>query len=328
MNPITAAEAAAIARGTYYAAVGFAPRASISESAILYGSLGASAAAGLGITATTYHFQNSPRMVRGQFGFDDQTISRPSRDPSELIRSEMAGSKRRRSSKRAYRGRKKRRVAKRKARVNMRTAGFLGIEHKFVDYNYNEALVTSITGAEASPTTPGCLNALARGDSENERDGRKVRCTHIALDGLVNFEAQTQATPEGGHYVRILLVWDTQTNGVKMNSEDLFEDPGDANLEIHAHLDLSRQNRFKVLKDIVVWQHAPQAVWNGTNTLSAQVQAPFHLSCNLGKITHFLSSSTTAVIAGITDNSLHLIAYGSVGTNAKLQYTSRVRFYG
>lgn len=322
-NPISFGDAAIIARESYYAAVGFESRSAASEAAAIFG--GSAAAVGTGIVIPVLHFTHDRAdtfMSGRNFTFDDQVIPRvESSTPS------MAGSKRRsRSRKRSGRAKKKLRFTKSK-RSNARIGGFLGIEHKFSDLNYNQALVTSLTGAEASPTAEGCLNAIARGDGESERDGRRVRMTSIQIDGLINFEAQTQASPEGGHYVRVLLVIDKQTNGAQMNSEDLFRNPGDANLEINAHYSMQNVARYKVLKDILVWSHARNAVWNGSNTLTASSQVPFHMKLPLNQTVHF-GSGSTAQIANIRDYSVHILAFGSVGMSGKIQYVSRLRFYG
>ena len=212
---------------------------------------------------------------------------------------------------------------------NNRIGGFLGIEKKFIDYEYDAAVVETVAGAEADPATALSLSALAQGDGESNRDGRQVRLLSVHMKGEVQFDPLDQATPGQAQCVRLLVVLDKQTNGAQLNAEDVLLDPTNTDLDVHAFRNLQYTQRFRVLKDFVVRQPTPSAVWDGTSTLKGGVQVPFKVNIELGNMP-VTYTGTTAAIASIADNSIHVIAIASTTAtgSATLKYISRLRFVG
>lgn len=265
---------------------------------------------GNSLAPTTIHFKPSysdrkeremAGRKRARFGFGDKSFNRPTK-----------------SARKAYK--------KTYARRNMRTAGLLGVEHKYYDLERDAAIVGSVAGAEQDPATINCLNAMAQGDGAQNREGRKIKINAVHLQGHVLFADQDISTPGTNPYVRIFLVLDTQTNATQMNSEDLLQDPSDADLDACAFRNLEYSGRFRVLKEVYVKKPMAPSVWDGTSSLVAGTLTPFemHVKCNI--VTHFVSS--TPSVADISDNSLHVIAVGTNGISATLRYISRVRFFG
>ncbi len=221
-------------------------------------------------------------------------------------------------------------------RGNPRTAGFLGIELKFLDCAFNGVVLTAptdATGGELQPST-GCTNALsvpAQGVGEQQRDGRAFTLKSMYINGVIDWVAlpdQADATEPPG--VFIALVLDTQTNAAAINSEDVFDNPGtSAQTAITPLRNLENSKRFRVVDS--VYLEAPQ-VASQTDGASTASYIPwgkcrFKLAWS-GEI-RCDTKGTTADVASVTDNSFHLIGYSST-TNftPSLFALSRARFVG
>lgn len=200
------------------------------------------------------------------------------------------------------------------------------MELKYVDYTYDGVAVNTVAGSEADPATALSLSAIAQGDTETTRDGRKVVLKSYDIRGQVRIDSiASEVTIEIPNFIRVLLVLDKQTNGAQFNSEDVLEDT--TNYDGLSHRNLQYERRFKVLKD-QTWILKPHpGGLNGAG--SAQVTggdvAVFHWTGNFTLPVNY--SGDTAVVASIVDQSLHMICIGSQN-NGALQYKSRVRFVG
>lgn len=202
--------------------------------------------------------------------------------------------------------------------LNARTAGFLGIENKFVDYEVTAGNIQQTVGASgADPAGPDCLNAIEQGDGENQRDGRKVTLKSIHIRGKVESQANTACQ------VRIVLVHDTQTNGATIDPANVLLPPVSGTLATHAFRNLQYSKRFRILYDRK-WVINPQPVFNAV-TVSSNQDKIFKIDKNLNIAVNF--TGTTPVVANIADNSLHLMAITD-SAPVQLQYTSRCRFVG
>jgi len=216
--------------------------------------------------------------------------------------------------------------------LNMRTGGFLGLELKFVDYGYAAALVapTDAAGGEADPATALALNAIAQGDGQNQRDGRKATIKSCYVSGQVTFSGNADEADAGSApIVYIALVQDTQTNGAQLNSEDVFTNPAaNALTAASPFRDLQYSKRFRVLDSCVIDNFETIAFPDGANTGSINASSKsFKLSWKGTMQTIYVG--TTAEVSAIGDNSIHVIAYCSSTTFApSLIYNSRVRFMG
>jgi len=91
--------------------------------------------------------------------------------------------------------------------LNQRSAGFLGIEKKF----YDTALIagdltapTDGTGSEFDPSTTSMISTPAQGDSEQNRDGKKILIKSVQVTGVVTCAAQadqiTSQNASGSNY--------------------------------------------------------------------------------------------------------------------------------
>lgn len=226
------------------------------------------------------------------------------------------------------------RVARRPRVSNARTGGLLGLENKFLDVSHSGVMAsgTSMVGLELDPATLLCLNAVVQGDGASERDGRKIHMTNITVGGNITVAAvSAQTTLPPPATITLMLVMDTQTNAAQLNSEDVVVNPsGDANSNSFAPRDLEFQTRFRILR---TWQKVmPQRTTGndaaGTYDING-VTMPFKLSANLKTNVSYKIGGTTAVIANIVDNSVHLIGWlSNANQTVTITYNSRLRFRG
>ncbi len=236
-------------------------------------------------------------------------------------------------AKRSYKRRRSAPTPRRARRINARTAGFLGIEKKFFDQvNTGTAILatSSPSGGENDPAA-NCLNAIAQGDQESNRDGRKCMMKSVQVTGIIYQDTQqAQSAPDTTPICYIALVLDRQTNGAQLNSEDVFVNPSaQSGLGCSLLRNLQFISRFKVLKSAQIVLPQPTVYFDsGSNTTEASgTVTPFQMYVKLELPINF--TGTTSTVANIVDNSLHIIAFCSANQTApQLQYNSRVRFVG
>lgn len=240
---------------------------------------------------------------------------------------------------------------------NARIGGYLGIEKKYIDYEYNAAISNAVAGSEADPATALALNSIAQGDGPTDRDGRQVTLKSVHLRGMIRTNADivdpdTATGAANGFVVKLVLLLDTQTNGAQFNAEDVFVEPSNGTLASFTFRELQHQKRFRVLKDLMLTVPAATATRiagqsennspttpNNFDTSAVLVPArmvPFEMNHEFKGVgkneLKTIYTGNTATVASISDNSLHLMAVKvdeASGASAYiLSYVSRVRFVG
>jgi len=261
-------------------------------------------------------------------------------------------SRRRRYSRRRFRG----------AASNLRRGGRLGIETKYVEGAVSAAAVVPVTDAAgladqttrrdiggANTAATGNLWIIAQGDGATQRDGQKCVITKMIVRGFVFFPhaydvgvttTQNLATP-----VHIFIVLDTQSNGAGIAASDVFSFPttngttpisaAGALLNVPALLNrnMTWGKRFVVLKHFVL--RKPH-VLSDTTGASLGVDSspagvvPFKWVKKCRMMCTYAPTNTDGQMAGIQDNSVHVLAMtgDTTGTQPTFTYTSRVRFRG
>lgn len=212
-----------------------------------------------------------------------------------------------------------------------RTGGFLK-EVKYVDYEQNIPIATTVVLALANPTVPKCISVMAQGTTHNQRLGNKVLLKSVQIKGIVFPNALAdQSDSVRGVHIKLALLMDTQTNGAQYATTDLYEDPSDTALDVVAMRDIEHIERFKVLKE---W-HMNVSRYSGlTDNVTAGPNSTGSIS---GDVRYFKCYkklkipvrhiTTGATIDDVMDNSLHFYAIASeAGWNVK--YISRVKFQG
>ncbi len=223
---------------------------------------------------------------------------------------------------------------RRSYRRNTATMGFLGIEKKFYDTNLNARAIlapTDSSGGEADPSAASMISTPVRGDSEQNRDGKQINILNVSIKGTVSILfKELQTGPVQSNEVYVCLVQDTQTNGAQLNSEDVFKNTGaTAIMASNPQKNLLFMNRFRLLKS--------QKFDMTPTTLSHFADDSFSWH---GKIRHFdwflplnmkvnFNAGTTADVANVIDNSLHIITFcTNTGAAPVLSYNARIRFVG
>jgi len=222
---------------------------------------------------------------------------------------------------------------------NVRTAGFLGIENKFFDTAVQPVALTSdvaLTNGEFDPTAipiadVKCLSCPAQGDGEQNRDGKKIIIDSVQVSGCVQVPAaEGFANPPVATRVFVALVLDKQTNGAQLNSEDVFKSLGATGQLNTAPLrNMLHSTRFQVLRSeildlqpIAFGNIAANAFDHGGRYRSFEWFVPLNLPTTF-------NGGTTAVVANVVDNSLHIIAFCNDITEAPtIAYNARIRFRG
>lgn len=197
---------------------------------------------------------------------------------------------------------------------------------KFVDYEYGPtAIATALIDGEADPTSSLSLNAIAQGDGNSNRDGRRVIMHSVHIRGRIHF-ANVNVTSPGSPMCRLMLVLDTQTNGAQLSADNVLANPA-TTLETLAFRNLQYSQRFRVLWDRM-YKLEPKglAFINAANQYTTLASAKFTINKKLALVTNY--SGTAATINNITDNSLHIICYADdlLSSAGSLAYYSRVRF--
>jgi len=209
----------------------------------------------------------------------------------------------------------------------------MGTELKYIDTALVGSALTAPTdaaGAERDPATVLCLNPIAQGDGQSNREGRQCIMKSCYVTGDVSQPIQPDsgnAYPGCVYYVA--LVQDSQTNGAQLNSEDVFTNPGAAALTApYVMRDLQYVSRFRVLDSVVLHEPNRYALTDGASTGSVSgYSIPFKLSWRGELPATFIA--TTGNVTSIQDNSLHIIAYASSVTGTPvITYNARVRFVG
>ncbi len=211
---------------------------------------------------------------------------------------------------------------------NVRTGGFVGRELKFFDVEAtDDAFATSWATMEPATTN---LSAVAQGDGESQRDGRKYEIRGIYIKGYVQIDDQeSNVAPPGDGLVRICLVLDKQTNGAQLSASDVML-TAPAN-DINSFRNLQHTERFSILFDKTIRLPMNSMVNEGAINLFANgnIRVPFKINKTFKTPIMVNTDGTTADIANITTNSLHMIGVERDSIFAKsLSYVSRLRFTG
>jgi len=242
----------------------------------------------------------------------------------------------------AYAGVKAQSSALKKAKIsaarqvaNAVSMGFLGIEKKFLDTAKAEATIAAVaalTGGEYPPST-GCVDCLscpAQGDTEQSRDGKRIVIDSLIIKGYVRLEDQLSTAPLDPIKVFVAVVLDTQSNGAPAQSEAVFKSLSASNqANVCPTKNLLFGNRFRILKS-QVYDLTPAGIsvasanlaYNGSRR-DFDWYIPFK-----GGLQVNLNAGTTADVANVIDNSIHVMAFATVDAVAKIGYNARIRFQG
>jgi len=180
-----------------------------------------------------------------------------------------------------------------------------------------------------NPLTVNCLNAVALGDGETNRDGRVYYIHSVMLKiELSTVSNESELAPSPDIICRLALVQDTQTNQAEIVPGNVFDTS--LQKDYLSFRDLSYTQRFKVIKDKSCVLRRMNTNEGSANAFSSNQQAVrfdwYHTFKTPIKVT---CSGTSGQVAVVTDNSLQLIAISdNAGSEILLDYQCRIRFSG
>lgn len=203
-------------------------------------------------------------------------------------------------------------------------------ELKFYDTSLAATtLPATVTSAEFDPATVLTLSAPAQGDGPSDRDGKRIVIKHVTVKGHVRSDGVPDTTLKQWNRVHIALVLDKQSNGAQENSEDVYTAPG-AGALVNAFRNLQYSARFKVLASKTISFDTPNAIWDGAAVDNGGQSATFVFDKKLNLPVTF-TTGTSAGIANVIDNSLHIVAFADISATPNLfaiSYAARIRFVG
>ena len=220
-------------------------------------------------------------------------------------------------------------VARRaKRRRMMAKRPYTGVELKFADIE-TTADAFATTWSTMEDATFDSVSGVAQGNGESQRIGRKYAIHSIHIKCVVEQNGlESQTNPINDQTGRICLVWDKQTNGAQLTATDVMD--GGQTDDMLAFRNLQHTARFQVLWDRT-WKLNMN---NQTNEGAANLFANGSVSTPIMKYNKYFNppikvicDGTTATIASISDNSLHIIGVAT-GTNPLLNMQIRIRYTG
>lgn len=189
----------------------------------------------------------------------------------------------------------------------------------------------NMSGGSIDATTIKCLNAMAEGNTQSGRIGRKITMKNVQVRGTIKWKStEALTTPNIYAPVYVAIILDTQNNNkTDLESEDVFTNPGLSTQCITNPLrNLQYSTRYKVLKYQRFTNKSDNSVIDGTTDIysSAGFELPFTLFADLNNL-NVLYNATTPAITDIVDNALHLVAFAK-GSDVEISWNSRLRYVG
>lgn len=177
---------------------------------------------------------------------------------------------------------------------------------------------TSINVSTSNAGSITLLNGIAQGNDYTNRDGRICSMQSIYFRFTVSPNSTT-TTLNQGESIRIIIVYDCQTNGVAPTVANILQTGGDP----HQPMNLNFRDRFKVIMDKQIGMaaavYSAGALTNGSPTAKA-----FNFYKKLGMETVFQSTSNLS--ADIATGGIYLLIQGLSNGTCLVLGTSRVRF--
>jgi len=223
--------------------------------------------------------------------------------------------------------------ARRPRYQNQRTSGFLGIERKFYDTNLIATAIpasTDFTATEFDPSATAMMTTPPVGNGEQTRDGKQISALYLEFNCVVqNNASEAQTGPTQGCKVFIAIVLDTQSNAAQCQGEDIFKNTNAvAETAMLPMRNLLNAKRFRVLKQAILNLDRTSLSSAALNDFSSTgVSRAFKWFIPLKGMRINFNAGTTASIANVVDNSIHVIANCNL-TTSQLAYNARLRFVG
>lgn len=207
-------------------------------------------------------------------------------------------------------------------------------EMKAVDLDFIHPLF-DVTG------NPTLLNGAVPGAQSYQRIGRRVCLKSILIRGMINFGAHNNNFADD--CVRILVIYDRQSNGATPALADVIQSQSPAGVPItspYSPMNINNTRRFLVLKD-QSWAMnqifvVPQVANVGTNLQPSSALTDYttlhfkwYINRKLKNLLTEFNAGAAGTVADITSGAVYLFAIGKWGAGAgnwACDFCSRVRF--
>lgn len=206
-------------------------------------------------------------------------------------------------------------------------------EPKFYDTFYPNTLLSitnDFTGSMCDPTSTSMISTPSVGDSEQNRDGKKIVITQVEIKGVVfNGIQANQTGVDDWNHCWVALVLDTQSNQVQMSASDCFKALSTNAFVNRPFRNLLFGNRFRILK--MKQFTFRSGYWSGVSpSIIQEGQGKLFTMYKKLRLPVNFNAGTTSSIANVMDNSLHVVAWSSGATAAvtTMAYQARIRFVG
>ncbi len=177
----------------------------------------------------------------------------------------------------------------------------VNVEYKNFDIQLTNGTATS-AGAIQQATN------IAQGDTTITRDGNQAKLVSLFFRGNVRINQSATSSS-----VRIMLIWDRQTNGVVYNVSDVLLDVTADDI-ITSPLNIDNKFRFTVL-----WDKIFSLSITGTQLINFKYYKKLNLPIRF--------DAAAGTIAAVTSNSLSILRITDEATNLPtVTYTHRLRF--
>jgi len=196
---------------------------------------------------------------------------------------------------------------------------------KKVELKEKNEIVTSISPSITVPYIY-LANGIAVGTGANQRLGNRVELSRLTLRMQIK---------SGSSYLintsRIMIVYDTQPNGLQVTTDELLHTPTDPILSLR---DTTRPGRMEVLWDKTFVTRPVNGVWksNDNSWLAQETERTFTVSINLGN-RHPHYDDTGAIIDDINVGALYVIfwtdraAGQAAGNYPVIDMNARLKYY-
>ncbi len=218
-------------------------------------------------------------------------------------------------------------------------------ETKYFDTGINVALTSGVsdwTGTEvpcdntvnssgvAAAYTDSCLIPTAIGSGYGQVNGNRYKLKKLRVRGSLRGNVLPNlADPSPGLRVRLMLVLDTQPNGLQAQGEDVMQDIG-ANETLYSFKRIADSSgRFRIVKDEFYQMNPAVTIPDGTNTGSQSFnneQFSFQYTPKEPQQINIKSGNATATIAGTITHNYFLLLH-TEGQEITITAAARAYYY-